>query len=641
VLRIVLVKAMGQAPTQAIAADFTEAGGVIGRASSCTLHLPDPYQHISREQARIVFDNEQYSVVACGIPNIVLLNGRELIKDVPAPVQNGDELIIGEFELSIEAAAPRAAPTPEPISESPTMFWNSLGSDPKSTSPDPFANLFASTPASSGPSNPLPNTGVRPAAPGSSTIPDDFDIWGDLSSSQSKPPDLPLADPARSADRSPAERSLFEQPTKTGVGRTASMPSSKAQDALGLGNFGSSAQAESIDDLFGLKGSGGAGSSDPLGVAGTRQQSFSGDPQALGHLEAFLNTPKAYTEAPLSDHTPEIHGTFSLPQARSPEKPLPEKAQPEKAGAAKAAENAAPEKLIPTQILAPEAIKEIAAQVASEHPFAFEDTPKTQATDLLEGLNRQSVKAQLKQKLAQSPKPAALPASGQDASGQDASGQDATGQDATGHDKLLAAFLVGLQLTKLPKTALSLGQPDAGLTPALMERVGELLRISTQGTQELLTARSLLKREMKTEVTMIVSKDNNPLKFSPDTESALAHLLSPIPIRGFLSPAESVQDAFDDLGAHQMAFVAGMRAAIQSLVNKFDPAHLESRLTKKSMIESMVPATRKAKLWERFSELYTEISREAEDDFEAFFGKEFVKAYEAQISHLDQKNKRS
>jgi FHA domain-containing protein len=635
VLRIVLVKAMGLAPTQAIAADFGEAGGVIGRASSCTLHLPDPYQHISREQARIVFDNEQYSVVACGIPNIVILNGRELIKDVPAPIQNGDELIIGEFELSVEAAAPRAAPTPEPISESPTMFWNSLGSDQKSTSTDPFANLFTSTPASSNPSTPLPNTGVRPAAPGSSTIPDDFDIWGDLSSGQSKAADLPLADPAQSADRSPAERSLFEQSTKSGVGRTASMPSSKTQDALGLGNFGTPAQAESIDDLFGLKGSGGAGSSDPLGVAGVRQQSFSGDPQALGHLEAFLNTPKAYTEAPLSDHTPEIHGTFSLPQARGPENALPDKARPEKAGAVKAAEKvaekAAPEKLIPTQILAPEAIKEIAAQVASEHPFAFEDTPKTQATDLLEGLNQQSVKAQLKQKLAQSPRPAAPPATGQDPSG----------QDATGHDKLLAAFLVGLQLTKLPKTALSLGQPDAGLTPALMERVGELLRISTQGTQELLTARSLLKREMKTEVTMIVSKDNNPLKFSPDTESALAHLLSPVPIRGFLSPAESVQDAFDDLGAHQMAFVAGMRAAIQSLVNKFDPAQLESRLTKKSMIESMVPATRKAKLWERFSELYTEISREAEDDFEAFFGKEFVKAYEAQISHLDQKNKHS
>lgn len=612
-LRIVLVKAMGQAPTQMVAADFTEAGGVIGRASSCTLHLPDPYQHISREQARIVFENDQFSVVACGIPNIVSLNGRELAKDVPASVQNGDQLIIGEFELSIEAAAPMAAATSEPISESPTMFWNSLGSEQKSTTSDPFANLFDSPSTASNAVNPLsPSVSGRPSVASSSTIPDDFDIWGDLSSGKSKVADLPLADPIRSADRSPAERFSFEQAAKTGVANSSSVSSSKAKDALGLGNFGASAHEESIDDLFGLKGSGRAVSNDPLGVIGARQQSFSDDRQAQGHLEAFLNTPKAYTEAPLSDHTPEIQGTFSLPQARSiPEKVLPEKVQ----------EKAVPEKLIPTQILAPNAIKEIAAQVAAEHPFAFEDTPKTQATDLLEGLNQQSIKAQLKQKLAQSPKPAAPLASGQ--------------------DELLAAFLLGLQLTKLPKTALSLGQPDAGLTPALMERVGELLRISTQGTQELLTARSLLKREMKTEVTMIVSKDNNPLKFSPDTESALAHLLSPIPIRGFLSPADSVQDAFDDLGAHQMAFVAGMRAAIQSLVNKFDPAHLESRLTKKSMIESMVPATRKAKLWERFSELYTEISREAEDDFEAFFGKEFVKAYEAQISHLDQKNKRS
>ncbi len=605
-LRIVLVKAMGQAPAQGIAADFTEAGGVIGRASSCTLHLPDPYQHISREQARIVFDNEQYSVVACGIPNIVSLNGRELAKDVPAPVQNGDALIIGEFELSIEAASPEAVPAPEPISESPTMFWNSLGSEQKSTSPDPFANLFGSAADASSAVNPSsPSAGHRPVEASSSTIPDDFDIWGDLSSGKSKAEALPLADPVRSPDQPPAERFLFERGANTGAGGSASTPTRKAQDALGLENFGTSAREESIDDLFGLKGSAGAVSNDPLGVASARQQSFSGDRQAQGHLEAFLNTPKAYTEAPLSDHTPEIHGTFSLPQARS-----------------------TPEKLIPTQILGPDAIKEIAAQVASEHPFAFEEPPKTQATDLLEGLNQQSIKAQLKQKLAQSPKPLASTAS-------------ALTSSTSGQDELLAAFLVGLQLTKLPKTALSLGQPDAGLTPALMERVGELLRISTQGTQELLTARSLLKREMKTEVTMIVSKDNNPLKFSPDTESALAHLLSPIPVRGFLSPADSVQDAFDDLGAHQMAFVAGMRAAIQSLVNKFDPAHLESRLTKKSMIESMVPATRKAKLWERFSELYSEISREAEDDFEAFFGKEFVKAYEAQISQLDQKSKRS
>ena len=77
------------------------------------------------------------------------------------------------------------------------------------------------------------------------------------------------------------------------------------------------------------------------------------------------------------------------------------------------------------------------------------------------------------------------------------------------------------------------------------------------------------------------------------------------------------------------------------IVEKFDPQILESRLTKKSMIESVVPATRKAKLWERFSELYAEISREAEDDFEAFFGREFVKAYESQINQLDMKKNRS
>ena len=54
------------------------------------------------------------------------------------------------------------------------------------------------------------------------------------------------------------------------------------------------------------------------------------------------------------------------------------------------------------------------------------------------------------------------------------------------------------------------------------------------------------------------------------------------------------------------------------------------------VLDSMLPMGRKARLWELFSELFAEISREAEDDFEALFGREFVRAYEQQISRLHQ-----
>jgi FHA domain-containing protein len=80
--------------------------------------------------------------------------------------------------------------------------------------------------------------------------------------------------------------------------------------------------------------------------------------------------------------------------------------------------------------------------------------------------------------------------------------------------------------------------------------------------------------------------------------------------------------------------MAGMRAALAGVLARFDPEPLESRLTNQNLLDSLVPMTRRAKLWDLFVELYGDIAREAEDDFHALFGREFVRAYEAQLSRL-------
>ena len=194
-------------------------------------------------------------------------------------------------------------------------------------------------------------------------------------------------------------------------------------------------------------------------------------------------------------------------------------------------------------------------------------------------------------------------------------------------DELLRAFLAGA------------GVPDLDmhgpLTPQMINMIGELLRASTQGTLDLLLARALIKREVRAEVTMIVARENNPLKFSPNVEVALSHLLAPRG-QGFLSPVAAVKDACDDLRAHQFGFMAGMRAALDGVLRRFDPAQLEQRLTEKSIVDSMLPMNRKAKLWSLFAELYADIMREAQDDFHALFGKEFLRAYELQLDKLKQ-----
>ena len=191
---------------------------------------------------------------------------------------------------------------------------------------------------------------------------------------------------------------------------------------------------------------------------------------------------------------------------------------------------------------------------------------------------------------------------------------------------LTAALREGLGVHNLPPDALV-------LTPTLMRLLGRLVHEATRGTVDLLVARAALKREIRAEVTMIVTRENNPLKFSPSVEVALGHLLSP-PARGFMESDKAMRDAYDDLRAHQFGFLAGMRAALEGILKRFDPATLEGKLTQKSLLSSILPGQRKAQMWEVFTQLYSQISSEASDDFHELFGKEFLRAYNEYIDQL-------
>jgi len=195
---------------------------------------------------------------------------------------------------------------------------------------------------------------------------------------------------------------------------------------------------------------------------------------------------------------------------------------------------------------------------------------------------------------------------------------------AASDDALLGALLEGLGVPGLRLEA---------LTPQAMQLVGQLLRESTRGVVELLVARAALKREMRAEMTMIVARENNPLKFSPSVEVALQHLLGP-PAPGFMAAAPAMRDAFDDLRAHQLGVMAGMKAASEGVLQRFDPTQLEAKLTKRSAISSLIPSSRKARLWELFQELFAQLSSEAQDDFDELFGKAFLKAYQTQLDRL-------
>jgi type VI secretion system FHA domain protein len=192
-------------------------------------------------------------------------------------------------------------------------------------------------------------------------------------------------------------------------------------------------------------------------------------------------------------------------------------------------------------------------------------------------------------------------------------------------DALLEAFFQGLGGTaSLPE----------GLSEDFMRRMGSLLREAIKGTVDLLNARAITKREVNSGATLIAERNNNPLKFSPDPQTALLYLVSGRPNPAFMPPAAAMRDAFNDLRSHQFGMVAGTRAALEGMLERLEPQRLEQRLAGKGLVEQFIPTARKARLWDLFNELYKEISAEAEDDFHALFGRAFLTAYEEHVRSL-------
>jgi len=185
---------------------------------------------------------------------------------------------------------------------------------------------------------------------------------------------------------------------------------------------------------------------------------------------------------------------------------------------------------------------------------------------------------------------------------------------------MLEAFLKGLGAPELRM------QP---LTPDAMFQLGQLVRESAKGTVELLAARTALKKEVRAEVTVMVSNRNNALKFSPTVEFALQYLLGP-PTAGFMGPVDSMRDAYDSLRAHQLGVMAGMSGALAAAVKRFDPVQLEDKLGARAG-GGLLPSSRKAKLWELFQEQFGQLSHEVEEDFDELFGKAFER-YVAELN---------
>jgi FHA domain-containing protein len=518
-------------------ATFGRGGGRIGRAEDNDLVLFDSDRMISRVHAEIVWrENGFYLVVRGGNP--MQVSGAPLANGDETPLHVGDEIVIGPYRMRVDDVAGAAyvaagvTPPPSAIDDPLGLGFGRAGGapGPGAGGADPLGmDLFGSpappspgaAPVAAGPPAATPAArGVVGQAP-ANRLPDDFDPFKDLFGA---PPAAPA--PSRAASPLPG----------------SSEP--RIDDLFGLGSA-KSADPFSANPLFAVPTAADAGASDPLALFGGA---------------AAAPSP----QAPVHDHTPDIHAPFTPPVVRFDQAP-PVAASPDATRVGDPASTPAPP------------------------PAGAAAAP------------------------AATPPPAAM----RQASG----GAPAAGATTAPPDELLAALLEGLGATDLAI--------PGGVSPELMRRIGVLLRESLGGTLDLLRARQSIKQEMRADMTMMSARGNNPLKFSPDVSVAISQMLNPR-MRGFLEPEQAVREAFADLRSHEMGMMAGLRAALERLLGRFDPASLESRIEGRSLLGNLLAGSRKAQLWEAYTALYREISQESKEDFQSVLGRAFVDAYKEQ-----------
>ncbi|MET3439863.1 FHA domain-containing protein [Variovorax paradoxus] len=637
-MRWTVIEHAGRPVTSGASALLAAPGGTIGRSPDNHLVLPDEQRQISRLQATVRFDDKGVAVLrnmSAVLP--IGVNERTLQHEQESPVADGDRVTIGSYVLEAASGhrAATVAPPVAPVVSTPPQ-------QPATPSRDvPFANATAQTQTQA------PMGSLPPDAPVSDVFSDLFGA-GALPIGDAQPVTVAMPAPVSAPPRveasaaapafAPKEQAAppvlapppAPVPAPPASARTSAsqIPSAADWDAI-LANaprreksapepmpdpmahqpfeLPSQASRNPVDPLAELNPHAASDMSDVALKRGVDPLSFfAADSNAPSPLSDPRPTSLTH-EDPLSDVHPalDLLAKPAAPQGHShsnharevsaqfrPPNPVPFDPAPV-AKPMKAEVAAAPAEPPPP---VPAARVELAPPVEVAPP----------------------VKAVPPEPAAPEPQPVAPPPA--------AAAAAPLASPASSSDELFKAFLEGA------------GVPDvAGQQPLdadAMRRLGRLMRAFTDGTIELLSSRAMLKREVRAEITMIVDEENNPFKILPNGRAVLMQMFG-ARMPGFLAPEAAVHDALGDLQSHQLGMVAGMRAALLTVLKRFDPTALNTATPHDGGLgEKLLPGGREARLWRQLQKLHAETTAAVEDDFQAVFGRAFQQAYDKEMERL-------
>ncbi len=625
ILTLLAVSLNDQTLSQPITAHFDGRGGTLGRADHNTMALPDPERHVSRMQAEIIASGGAYLIRNVGTANPILVGGRAVGPGETSPLTHGDEVRIGGYLLQVEsrsddaareitrgrarrsgnttstapsvaallppALAPPRAESVAPSMAAPTMAPVVMPTTPAAPvaaapSGNPFADLL-------GP----PVSQARAAPPPGDPFSDPFaDLLGPAEAAPTPAP-APRPAPApvqATTPQAPPAWTLPDDPFADFMPPAAGLPAASRALTPKVPAPTAKRLPDDFDPFASLPGepiNPAAPSAAPAGAsAGYFDDLIPASPAAVS-IDALFDLQPSSVD-PLADFMSRPASTPSTPARTVP---------------GRAATDSS---------LSTDPLQALFGDVSPAPPFAPAQPDHVPALNAAFTPPRlATVTPEATPEATPAPALAASPALRVDAPPQ------AWAASSQAHWAALCEG-AGVQLPM-----------PAGMGPAQWQLVGRLLHSAVEGTVRLMAVRASTKHELRAEVTVIQSRDNNPLKFSPDANTALEYLLQP-PTRGFLDGPAAMNDAMHDLVGHAIGTVAGMRAAIDGMLGRFAPQALESKLTTKSMFDSLVPAQRKAKLWDLYVQHHQTIRNDAQEDFHSLFGKAFLAAYEQQIEQL-------
>lgn len=670
----------GQQPPQG-SCDFMPPGGTIGRGTENNLVLPDENRSISRLQAIVhVSANGECQITNRGTVTLVHLNDIPLQRGRQVELQDGDIIRIDDYALQVSELGAGAQPivsapisravvsdapasaqaSPQHVS-SPSAAPNAASQPvPPNTPPQaaaaPSATAHAAQPpvstqaASANTVNPQPQPSApQPAAKENSPAAIPSEIWDSLAqefsisdslSNRSKPQPAnlnPFAE-APAPDRNPVDplAQFASKPDSLNFDRRDQTPDSLFTDDDGLFKqdsiFNDSTPStlmqqpaaqpqqpgkgkDELDPLALFGGSGGgapaqANSDDPLGL-------MMGNAVPLTPMDASGSQPRPATQQP-PQHTivpPAPHALDSDFDLFAGDKPNPQHASP--------LFDDAPQHGDET----PSRSADSPADLADSPLF---DQPPTAAQPDYGGITLPTPQA-VARNTTPPPKGRLRIDPVSNTTSQQSSSTASSGQVLDG--ELLDALIGGMGLNDL--------QPTPRIDRDSMQELGQMLSMFSQGTVALLSSRSILKRGVKAEMTVILDEANNPFKLLPSGKSVLMQMFgSRMP--GFMPPKQSVRDALVDLQAHQLGMIAGIRAIIASMLQSFNPQQLEEEAKQEGITSRIsLPSSRKAALWEHFTKRYGETAGEIEDDFHTLFGEAFLHAYDMEVNQYKDSQIRS